>query len=120
MAGAQIPGDLGLAADLKTFVFASGPELTRDRLYVSLGMAEGTYRFNLDEGFPYDQIFDLRGGEIQQIQSVFVRWLLDFDFITAVDEVAVEYDSTTRLYTIAFRATSRYGRISETVTLTTG
>ena len=116
MPGATIPGDIGLATDYKTTILASGPELARDRLAVAFGTAKGTYRFNRNVGFPYQKIFALRGSEIALAQSVFTQWLLSFEFIAAVENVRVTYNKRTRAYSIAFEATSRYGRIAETFT----
>jgi hypothetical protein len=117
MAAAIVSGDIGISADGTTVRLASGPELARDRLHIAFNMAKTTYRFDQNAGFPYQKIFELRGeDEILLAQSVFTRWLLDFDFIVAVDSVTVTYDKTAREYSIAFVATSTYGRIDETFT----
>lgn len=116
MSGAQVLGDLSIAVGGKTLVVHSGPELVRDRLYVAFGMARSTYRFNGNAGFPYLDIFDLRGTELLQIQSIFTKWLLDFDFISAVDSVTATFDSATRHYSITFSAASTDGPIEETFT----
>lgn len=117
MAGAQVPGDLALTADGKEIPFSTGPELTRDRLYVAFGTGQSSYLFNLDFGFPFQQVFALRGDEIATLQTIFVRWLLSFDFVLSVDEVAASYNQSDRTYSISFSATSTEGRITDTLTI---
>lgn len=117
MAAVTVNGDIVLSHDGKRLVFASGPEMARDRLYTAFNTGKGSYRFNTNFGFPWLEVMGLKGrNAISQVQSIFTTWLLRFSFIRSVEVVSVEYDSTTRSYAITFTAVSRYGRITDTFT----
>lgn len=110
----SIDGDLELDSTAEGFVMVSGPELARDRLRVLLGMGEGSYRYDLNAGLPITKILALRGDDVALVQTIFTRWLLGLDFISAVESVRASYNKAERIYSIAFVAITPFGRVEDT------
>jgi len=109
---AQVPGDLALDYDGKNLRYSSGPELVRDRLQVAFGLGRGAYALDQNKGFPYMSIFGLRGeDELGIAQMIFTKWLLSFDFVSAVENVRAEFDAETRHYTFNFTVFSDEERV---------
>lgn len=118
MIGAQIPGDLALAADHTRFALHSGPELTRNRVHVLLTTPKGTYWVDVNVGFPYREIYALRGREIALAQEIFTQWLSSLSFVVSVNVVSAQYDRARREYYFTFAVKSRYtDRVEGTATI---
>jgi hypothetical protein len=107
--GFDVPGDLELTSDRTGLVMSTGVRLMLEQVRSALGTARGSWFYDLARGFPYNEILGVIP-DLTLIRMLFANWLQsEFDFISSVDEVRLDYDSEKRSLRIQWEATTETG-----------
>ncbi len=103
-------GDL-LIGDDGDLVLIEGVDATRQHLQISLQFFQGEWSLDLRIGVPYFQEILGKGRDLNAIRAIFREAILQTEKVTAVSDLALDYDGVTRALSVSFQTQSTEGPI---------
>lgn len=107
---------LGSDGDLETsdfdLHFVTAGEQTAQRLKIRLRMLFGEYFLDTSKGFPwFEEILGVKPLSLDRVDAVFREHILVDAEILSIESFQMNYNNSTRVFSLAFKAFTIYGPI---------